>query len=63
MLLLVICNKEGRTVWDQPYLFQNFSDTCAHLLKGLRGKLVFAEVLQDLCIRASGDRSRTFLII
>lgn len=30
------------------HLLQDFGDAGAHLLKGLRGELVFAQVLQDL---------------
>lgn len=33
---------------ESPYLLQYFSDARSHLLKGLRGELIFAEVLQDL---------------
>lgn len=32
----------------RTYLLQDFGDASAHLLKGLRGELVFAQVLQDL---------------
>ena len=41
------------------YLLQYFSDACAHLLKGLRGELIFTEVLQDLRVETRGDMFET----
>lgn len=44
---------------ESPYLLQYFSDARSHLLKGLRGELIFTEILQDLGIRIRRDTCET----